>query len=250
MQNNKQVPYDKDLTAAYNSKYRFDHPHQFMAYSTWLEEIGDVRGQRVLDLACGGGTSTRMLSDRGALVTGVDNSASMLETAEKDEEIHPVGNRYILADASTPTQYSGQNFDIVVAAFLLHYANDEKVLRGMIENISLNLKLGGKFVGINLSPDHPIILPGKDISHSSRWIDVPFKDGSPTEVSLWTQKYELICTLTDYYWSKSTLERLFKESGFKEVKWVEVRMHEEGKKFKNWKELEKQNMLVIIEAIK
>jgi len=243
-------PYDQNLSDRYSSKYRFDHPHQFMAYSTWMEEIGDIRGEKVLDLACGSGTGTRMLSERGADVVGVDISESMLALAKKEETDRPMEIQYILADASVPKLYTDKAFDIVTSAFMLHYADSREMLDGFLKNISINLKPVGKFVAINMSPDHPIVLPGENISHSSKWLDEPFKDSSRIEVKLWTKKNEEICTLTDYHWSKKTFEECFAKAGFENIKWVEVRMHEEGKKIAKWKELEKNNMLVVIYATK
>ncbi len=124
------------------------------------------------------------------------------------------------------------------------------MLCGFIKNIAINLTPGGRFVAINLSPDHPIVSPGENLSHSSKWLDDPFKDGARIEVKLWTQTNEEICILTDYYWSKQTYEESLTHAGFENTKWIEVRMHEEGKKIANWKELERNTMLVIIKAAK
>jgi 2-polyprenyl-3-methyl-5-hydroxy-6-metoxy-1,4-benzoquinol methylase len=248
--NSSNNPYDKKLSDQYSSKYRFDHPHQFMAYSTWLQEIGDIKGKRILDLACGSGTSSRMLAERGAHVTGIDISESMLALAKKEETDHPMNINYILGDASLPKLYANETFDMVVAAFLLHYASSRKMLDGILQNVSLNLKPGGRFVTINLNPEHPIISPGENISHSSKWLDKPFADGSRIEVILWTKENEQICTLTDYHWSTKTYEESLAHAELESAKWINVRMHEEGKTLPNWKELEKNNMLVILEAIK
>lgn len=46
--------------------------------------LGDVAGRRILDAGCGTGYLSRKLSDRGALVTGVDLSAGMIDIARAD----------------------------------------------------------------------------------------------------------------------------------------------------------------------
>ena len=48
-----------------------------------LELIGDVRGQRVLDLGCGTGRYCVLLARRGASVVGIDPSSAMLEQAKR-----------------------------------------------------------------------------------------------------------------------------------------------------------------------
>lgn len=243
-------PYDEKLTAQYSLKYQADYPHQYMSYATWLEEMGDISGKRVLDLACGSGVSTRMLAAKGAHVVGVDISEPMLTLAKKEELKQPMSIEYVLADASVPKAYAEKPFDLVAAAFLLHYAYSREMLDGFTKNAAANLTSGGKFITINLNPAHPIVLPEAHVNHSSVWLDEPFKDGSRLEVKLWTKDSEEICTLIDYHWSREVYEKSLTDAGFTDMRWVDVRMHEEGKKIAGWEELEKKNMLVVIEATK
>jgi predicted TPR repeat methyltransferase len=46
-----------------------------------LALAGDVAGRRILDAGCGSGPLFAALRDRGAIVTGIDKSAGMLELA-------------------------------------------------------------------------------------------------------------------------------------------------------------------------
>jgi predicted TPR repeat methyltransferase len=48
-----------------------------------LELAGDVAGRRILDAGCGSGPLFAALRDRGAIVTGIDKSAGMLELARR-----------------------------------------------------------------------------------------------------------------------------------------------------------------------
>lgn len=63
-------------------------------------------GQRLLDLACGQGAVSRVLVDRGALVTAVDSSTGMLDHAEAAP-----GLRYLQGDATSTQWWSGDPFD-------------------------------------------------------------------------------------------------------------------------------------------
>src|SRR5215813_2812065 len=48
-----------------------------------LELLGDVAGERVLDAACGDGYLSRVLAERGALVTGIDLGPRLIELARQ-----------------------------------------------------------------------------------------------------------------------------------------------------------------------
>lgn len=245
--NTLQAPiYNENLTKNYQNEGRLGNPHQFMAYATWLREIGSIKDKRVLDLACGSGDSSRMLADKGANVVGVDISETMLDIAKSKND----GILYILADASSPKKYSEQPFDKVVGAFLFNYASSIEKLDGMLRNVADNLKSGEEFTTITISPEHPIIKPWKHISHSTEWKGKPFVDGAGIETTLRTQDGEKICDFRSFYWTRETYENLFIKNGFKDVKYIELKMHNEGKILDNWQEIEKQNMLVVIKATK
>ena len=67
-----------------------------------LGKLGDVRGQRVLDVGCGCGDTTLKLHDLGARATGIDISAPMLARARS----RAGGKRdveFLLADAAQHT---------------------------------------------------------------------------------------------------------------------------------------------------
>src|SRR5262245_59549689 len=81
---------------------------------TLFDLLGPVDGQRVLDVACGHGRTTRELAHRGADAVGVDISARLIAKARESEEDAPLGVRYIHADVTTPTTPLGDGqFDAV-----------------------------------------------------------------------------------------------------------------------------------------
>src|SRR5688572_30540428 len=62
---------------------------------------GAVEKQRILDLACGQGIVARAFGRRGALVTGVDISAKLLEIARRLERENPLGIEYYQDNAES-----------------------------------------------------------------------------------------------------------------------------------------------------
>src|SRR5262245_11431724 len=75
----------------------------------------DLRGQRVLDLACGYGTASRYLAQRGAWVTGLDLSDRMLARAREREPGQPLGIRYVQGDATSTSWWDGVPYDGVLS---------------------------------------------------------------------------------------------------------------------------------------
>ena len=86
-----------------------------------LALAGDVAGRRILDAGCGSGPLSAALRDRGAIVTGFDYSAGMLELARRrlgpDADLH-------LADLGSPLPFPDGTFDDVIASLVLHYLED------------------------------------------------------------------------------------------------------------------------------
>jgi len=62
--------------------------------------IGEVKGSRILDLACGEGNNTRILARKGAEAVGVDYSEKMIELVKQEEKKDRLGIAYFVADAA------------------------------------------------------------------------------------------------------------------------------------------------------
>src|SRR5688500_10106413 len=75
------------------------HLTQFLALSPHFR---DLEGKRVLDLGCGVGRWTRLAARRGAVVTGVDLSPTMIEEATRRAGEAGLSSRcdFVTGDAS------------------------------------------------------------------------------------------------------------------------------------------------------
>ena len=94
-------------------------PHE-LAVATTLRLAGDIRGARVLDLACGQGIAARALAKAGAAaVTGVDATVEMIESARRGETAEPLGIQYLVDDAQVLGQLRGAVFDLVTCQLAL-----------------------------------------------------------------------------------------------------------------------------------
>jgi trans-aconitate methyltransferase len=101
-----------------------------------LELLDPQPGEHILDVGCGDGTLTVKLVERGATVTGIDNSLEMIGAAREK------GLDARLMDAAD--MKFGESFDAAVSNATLHWVLDkERAARA----IWFALKLGGRFAG-------------------------------------------------------------------------------------------------------
>lgn len=111
--------------------------------------LGDVEGQRVLEIACGNGLFARRLAELGADVVATDTSSAMLERARE----HPSdGIEYRALDAAQPDQLAALGsgrFDAVVCNMALMDMADVRPLAGALRAL---LPASGRFV---FSTCHP-----------------------------------------------------------------------------------------------
>ncbi|MFJ5546748.1 class I SAM-dependent methyltransferase [Streptomyces sp. NPDC093225] len=97
----------------YNAHY--DRP-------TILELLGDVKGQRILDAGCGPGLYITELTNRGAHVVGIDQSADMVRHARTRLGPHIELRQH---DLNEPLTWAADScFDAVLLALVLHYVDD------------------------------------------------------------------------------------------------------------------------------
>jgi len=92
-----------------------------------LELLPNVDGARVLDAGCAAGWYAVELARRGAIVTGVDSSATLLDYAKRRIATENLGDRIDLhaADLSEPLDFiADDTFDGIVSSLVLHYIRD------------------------------------------------------------------------------------------------------------------------------
>lgn len=121
---------------------------------TYRQLLGDVSGFRILDLACGEGFYSRRVKQLGAAsVIGVDASEKMIDLAKHHEANQPMDIDYVVGDANNLVVYGG--FDMVIASYLLNYAQTRMQLVAFCRTIAANLNVRGRFVSINNNPYQP-----------------------------------------------------------------------------------------------
>ncbi len=110
-----------------------------------LDSLGDVRGQSVIDIGCGEGRFSRLLSQLGATVTGVDLTEPLIEKARSLS----TGETYLIGNAETLHGIEGDDFDLAVSYIVLVDLLDH---RSAINAAYRVLRPGGRFVVCNIHP--------------------------------------------------------------------------------------------------
>jgi SAM-dependent methyltransferase len=111
-----------------------------------------LRGQRVLDMACGFGRASRYLARRGAEVTGLDLSSNMLAQARRSEAEDPLGIGYVMGDATRTDWWDRDPYDGVVCNMALMDIDD---LEGAAATVASVLKPNGWFTFSVFHPCYP-----------------------------------------------------------------------------------------------
>jgi len=186
--------------------------------------LGDLRDLAVLDLACGDGCYSREIRRRGARrVVGVDISSRMIElarTAQVDADIE-----YRVGDAAElPSMGS---FDLVCAAYLLHYARDAAELSRMCQSIARQLPAGGRFVALNENPDQPEERYTGYLRYGfSKCVARPRHEGAPISYAMVSGR-ELI-RFEAYHYERATYEQSLRQAGFSRIEWLPLQLDPAG----------------------
>jgi SAM-dependent methyltransferase len=174
------------LAETYSAENEISIMNAYYERPAMLELAGDVAGHRILDAGCGSGPLFAELRNRGAVMTGVDASAGMLELARKrlgaDAELRVV-------DLADPLPFPDDAFDDVVASLVLHYLEDWVPTLRELRRV---LTSGGRLV---VSVDHPFTIfaihrrEGRAVNYfeTYNWTEEWTTGGRPVLMSFWTR---------------------------------------------------------------
>jgi SAM-dependent methyltransferase len=150
---------------AYSAENEVNLHNAYYERPAMLALAGDVAGRRILDAGCGSGPLSAALRDRGAIVTGFDSSAGMLELARRrlggDADLR-------VADLASPLPYPAGAFDDVIASLVLHYLEDWTAPLAELRRV---LRPGGRLLASVNHPiaGHALVRPGAEYFSTYLW---------------------------------------------------------------------------------
>lgn len=223
------MPAQYDAIAKQYRRSKESPLRRFVEAHTFMQLVGDVRGRSVLDLACGEGFYSRRLKAAGAeRVVGVDVSGEMIALARERERSDPAGIEYVQADVAELDEFAGLGrFDVVVAAYLLHYAPDESSLSRMCANVAMHVGPGGRFVALNENPEQsPERFAGYEQYGFNKTFEPPLRDGA--RITYWMVSGREMFQIHAHWFSRATYERALRSAGFGSSTWHPLELDARG----------------------
>jgi len=123
---------------------------QRQAMKSIIHSIGP--GTRVLDYGCGVGRWTREIAARGADVTAVDFSATMLEEAKARTAAAGLADRCRFVHSDVSTLALSERFDVILGVTVLQHVLDDARLAHTIERLAGHLAPGGRMILVEAAP--------------------------------------------------------------------------------------------------
>lgn len=193
-------------------------------YQSWFRQ-SRVPVRIVLDLACGTGTVTCLLAQRGYSMIGADQSAEMLAEAwEKAAQLECEAPVFLNQPAQALDLYG--TIDACVSSLdSLNYVTDKEVLREALGRVHTFLMPGGYFLFDVLAPEHLRQMDGQifvdetddvfclwrtEYRSEDRTV-VYGMDLFEREGDCWYREQE---EHTERAWSQQELEQVLREAGF------------------------------------
>lgn len=122
---------------------------QRLALRAWLKPPADAP---VLDVGCGIGRWSRILAARGAYVTGVDLSATMVAEANRRAEAEGLSPRCRFLVQDLAELDIGTRFDLVLGVTVLQHIIDAGRLQQAVARLAAHLSARGHMVLLEVAP--------------------------------------------------------------------------------------------------
>jgi SAM-dependent methyltransferase len=132
---------------------RVIHFEQRLALGPWLTVDA---GTRVLDVGCGIGRWSRLLAARGAVVTGVDLSPTMIAQAKQRAAIEGIAERCRFEVKDVSDLDVGGQFDLIIGVTVLQHILDPGALRAAFAAMVRHLAPGGRMILLEAAPTAPL----------------------------------------------------------------------------------------------
>jgi 2-polyprenyl-3-methyl-5-hydroxy-6-metoxy-1,4-benzoquinol methylase len=123
---------------------------QRLALAPWLDI---APGARVLDVGCGVGRWSTRLARRGARVTGIDLSPTMIREAQRRASASHVSDRCRFLVQDLAQLEAGEQFDLILGVTVLQHILDTGAWCAAMRRMTEHLAPAGRMVLLEAAPD-------------------------------------------------------------------------------------------------
>lgn len=131
-----------------------------------LDLMGEIKGEKVIDLGCGEGYLSRKISKKGGKVTGVDISSEMIDKAEKQEKRNNLGIKYYVGSILKLDKIKPSYYDVAISVMVFNSLEKNSEWDLALENINSVLKKKGNLI---IAVQHPFEIIHKP---KTEWIRI------------------------------------------------------------------------------
>jgi ubiquinone/menaquinone biosynthesis C-methylase UbiE len=187
--------------------------------------LKNVENITVLDVGCGEGYLSRILSSKGAKVITIDSSNKLIDIAKQKAKIESLDIDYRIEDCAHIKSIASESIDKIICNYVLMDLPD---LEGAIHEFNRVLKPSGEAVVIFSHPCFPMetIQKNPDLAIVYGWKQPYFKE----HVMKLPQWDGFSDGFTIFHRPLSTYWKIFKKAGFEIIEFDEPYVSEEIRK--------------------
>jgi len=162
--------------------------------------IGNVKGKKILDIACGDGTIAMSLAKKGAICTGIDYSPKLIKIGRNKSKESGLSINFREMDAKNMGAIRNEVFDLIVISLLLPHLSSKADIESVIKQCALLLSSGGRLIIGEPHPAFDFYMRNKLETHDFEY----FRSGLPYDFTMNINGKKLSSiayhwTLQDYY---------------------------------------------------
>lgn len=175
--------------------------------------LGNVKKKKILDAGCGEGYISRILSEKKAIVVGIDISKKLIKIAKQKEDSLKLGTFFYHSDIRNMKIIKNESQDIVISVLVFNHLSKKTDWLKALSEIKRVLKKKGVFI---LSLPHPFEMFYRPKTNWVRYLDGKIGNYWKEErikKELYKSSKET-CIVNNYSKRFSTLINLLIESGF------------------------------------
>ena len=196
------------------TNYIEDDPFRRGLHFPAVEELlGDLNKKRILDIGCGDGLFSRLLTERGAAVVGYDRSPRQITEAQARVGAPGLDATFVVA---TPQTFVHDGtFDAATSVMVLQLATSPEELAAFFRSASRHLRPGGRFISVVFNPLFSAF--GEDVG-VRRWTRQENNNIRADFLDLASGRVEMTVEYNQQYTSEE-LERAAIGGGMKPAAW-------------------------------